>query len=150
MQRRTALRALIAASLALTSIGGLGTAHATGTDAPRVTPPIERIAAPAPTFVSRSYSASCGLISCKLYFDRATTRKARDLSLLTGLAAAACTVFSGPAVTFCVLALKTQAGAISSSAGRFYDRGDCLKLKIFLTGSPVIPERHPRGERNCK
>ena len=150
MQRRTALRALIAASLALTSIGGLGTAHATGNDAPRTTHHIERIAAPSPAFVARGFSVSCGYISCKVYFNRALTRNARDTGWLMTMGAGSCIALSGPAGAICAAAIGAQAGAISSFAGRFYEDGDCLKLKVLLPAGPIIPERHKRGERNCR
>ncbi len=103
-----------------------------------------------PVVAASAFEANCGIISCKLYFDRAQTRNARDFWWLIGVGASACFFLSGPAAPICAVAVAAQAGSINAYAGRFYEDGDCIKLKVFISGPPIIPERHKRGVRNCK
>lgn len=111
---------------------------------------VDHIGATYPVVADPAFETNCGIVSCKLYFDRAQTRNARDFWWLTGAGASACFFLSGPAAPVCAVAIAAQAGAINAYAGRYYEEGNCVKLKVFVTGGPIIPERHKRGERNCK
>ena len=107
-----------------------------------------------PVVADPSYQGDCGYVSCTLRFNRARTRDARDASLLIGLSATACGFLTGPAAPACAVAIGLQAGAIAVFANRFYEQGDCLKLKLPLSDlfSPVpvaIPQSLDHGSYNC-
>ena len=93
---------------------------------------------------------SAAVASCKLYFDRAQTRNAREFWWLTRVGASACSYLSGLAAPAYSVVVAAQAGVINAYAGRNYEDGDCVKLKVLVTGGRIIPERHKRGERNRK
>lgn len=84
-----------------------------------------------------------GIVTGTLYLNRKETRNARDAGYIVGLAASVCS--AGFPVCYPVAA---QAGGIGIAAGRYYEEGNCVKLKVI--GPTLKPERHKKGKRNCK
>lgn len=84
-----------------------------------------------------------GIVTGTLYLNRKETRNARDAGYIVGLAASVCS--AGFPVCYPVAA---QAGGIGIAAGRYYEEGNCVKLKVI--GPTLKPERHKKGQRNCK
>ncbi|MEU2992710.1 hypothetical protein ABZ772_20565 [Streptomyces griseoincarnatus] len=84
-----------------------------------------------------------GIVTGTLYLNRKETRNARDAGYIVALAAGVCS--AGFPVCF---PLTAQAGGIGIAAGRYYEEGNCVKLKVI--GPTLKPERHKKGQRNCK
>ncbi|WP_030423444.1 hypothetical protein [Streptomyces sp. NRRL F-5065] len=84
-----------------------------------------------------------GIVTGTLYLNRTETRNARDAGYIVALAAGVCS--AGFPICFPITA---QAGGIGIAAGRYYEEGNCVKLKVI--GPTLKPERHKKGQRNCK
>ncbi|MEV0301862.1 hypothetical protein [Streptomyces prasinus] len=84
-----------------------------------------------------------GIVTGTLYLNRKETRNARDAGYVVGLAASVCS--AGFPICYPVAA---QAGGIGIAAGRYYEEGNCVKLKVI--GPTLKPERHKKGKLNCK
>ncbi|MEZ7005462.1 hypothetical protein [Streptomyces sp. AD55] len=84
-----------------------------------------------------------GIVTGTLYLNRTETRNARDAGYIVALAAGVCS--AGFPICFPITA---QAGGIGIAAARYYEEGNCVKLKVI--GPTLKPERHKKGQRNCK
>ena len=98
----------------------------------------------------QSFEGDCGYATCTLRLNRARTRDARDAGWLVGAAGGACAVVSaGVLAVICGAAIAPAAVVLAVAAGRFYEDGDCLKIKFAVTGQAAWPERLPHGDHNC-
>ncbi|MCW7991524.1 hypothetical protein XF35_41610 [Streptomyces platensis subsp. clarensis] len=77
-----------------------------------------------------------------LYLNRNETRNARDAGYIVALGAAVCSAAGG----IC-MPIAAQAGGIAIAAGRYYEEGNCVKLKII--GPTLKPERQKRAAKGC-
>ncbi|NEC30247.1 hypothetical protein G3I20_27545 [Streptomyces sp. SID8111] len=92
---------------------------------------------------TRSARFNWGIATGTLYLNRKETRNARDAGYIVALAAGVCS--AGFPICFPITA---QAGGIGIAAARYYEEGNCVKLKVI--GPTLKPERHKKGQRNCK
>jgi hypothetical protein len=103
-----------------------------------------------PVVADPSFQGDCGYTTCTLRFNRARTRDARDASWLISAAAGACGVATGGTLALvCGAAIAPAAVVIAVAAGRYYEDGDCLKIKFPVIGGIAWPGRVKHGDYNC-
>ena len=94
----------------------------------------------------------CGWVTCTIRFDRASTRNARDAGWLIGAAAGMCAVLTGGILAVvCGAAIGPSAVIIAVYAGRYYESGNCLQIKVTKSWPAAAwPGSVKRGTRNCR
>jgi hypothetical protein len=101
---------------------------------------------------TRKFQGDCGWFTCTIRLNRAATRSARDAGWLISAAAGMCAVLaSGPGAVVCGAAVAPAAVGLAVFAGRYWEEGNCLGIK--LTHPPIPPRAWPskvrRGKYNC-
>jgi hypothetical protein len=94
----------------------------------------------------------CGIVTCTVRFDRATTRNIRDGSGLTSIAGGIVTIFSGGILLPVVGVISGFLGANAIIAGRYYENGNCFGIKIVPGGvvNPWWPTQVTKNTYNCR
>jgi hypothetical protein len=113
---------------------------------------VEHHGAAYPVVADPSFHGDCGYVTCTLRFNRARTRDARDAGYLIVGAGSACATFSQALRVVCAGAVAPAALALSIAAQRWYEDGDCLKIKFNKVPVPGIvawPQRLDHGTYNC-
>ena len=104
-----------------------------------------------PVVADPSLQADCGWVTCTVRFDRATTRNARDAAWLVSTAAVLCSAIGGVGAAVCGFAFALGAVEIAVFAGRYYESGNCLQLKVTKSWPAVWwPGSVRRGTQNCR
>ena len=96
--------------------------------------------------------ADCGIVTCTVRFDRATTRNIRDGAGLGGIASGVVAVFSGGILVPAATVIGAFLGANGIIAGRYYENGNCFGIKVVPGGAinPWWPTRVTRNTYNCR
>ena len=103
-----------------------------------------------PVVADPSFQGDCGYVTCTLRFNRARTRDARDAAWIIGAVGGACAVVSaGTLAIVCGAAVAPAAVVLAVAAGRYYEDGDCLKIKFSIAGGLAWPGRVDHGDYNC-
>ncbi|MFN8018785.1 MAG: hypothetical protein U0P45_11760 [Acidimicrobiales bacterium] len=120
-------------------------------DGHRVVQVVDHVGAAYPVVADPSFQGDCGYVTCTLRLNRARTRDARDAGWIIAAAGGACAVMSaGALAVVCGAAVAPAAVVLAVAAGRYYEDGDCLKIKFSVTpGSSAWPERLEHGDYNC-
>lgn len=96
--------------------------------------------------------ADCGIITCTVRFNRATTRNIRDGVNITAIAAGVATYWSGPAAP-AVGVLAAVLGINGVFAGRYYENGNCFGIKVVPASIGTVnawwPTQVTRNTYNC-
>jgi hypothetical protein len=104
-----------------------------------------------PIVADSSLQADCGWATCTIRLDQATTRNAREAGWLIATSAALCSPIGGVGAAVCGFAVGFSAVEIAVFAGRYYEAGNCIQLKVTKSWPPAWwPGSVRRGTRNCR
>lgn len=94
----------------------------------------------------------CGIVTCTVRFDRATTRNIRDGANLGAIAGGVVTIFSGGIVLPVAGVITAFLAANSVFAGRYYENGNCFGIKVVpgVVVNPWWPSEVTRNTHNCR
>lgn len=98
-----------------------------------------------------SVQADCGWVTCTIRLNRAWTRNARDAAWIIGAAASLCAFIGGVGAAACGAAVAIPAVAYAVFAGRYYEDGDCLGIRVVKYAPGLsYPVRVKRNSYNCR
>lgn len=105
-----------------------------------------------PIVADPTFQGDCGIITCTLRLNRASTRNARDAGWLIAAAAGGCAVISaGVGAVVCGAAVAPAATLLAVAAGRYWENGNCLGIKIAVApGTPSWPTQVKKNTFNCR
>lgn len=101
-----------------------------------------------PVIADPSFQGDCGYVTCTLRFNREATRNARDASWLVTAGGTMCSAFTAAAPP-CLLVVVPQAVVFAVAAGRYYEDGDCLKIKFNPVTLSASAQRLDHGTYDC-
>jgi hypothetical protein len=103
-----------------------------------------------PVTADPAFFADCGIVTCTARLDRAQTRNARDAAWIASVGAGFCTFIPvPPAAAACAITVLAATVTFAVAAGRYYENGNCLGIRVSRVGGPVWPVEVGRGSFNC-
>ncbi len=107
-----------------------------------------------PVVADPKVQADCGIITCTVRLNRATTRNIRDGAALSAIAAGVVSAFSGGVAAPAAAVIAAWLGVYGLITGRYYENGNCFGYKFLreYAFSPGYwyPTQVKKNTYNCR